>query len=527
MLGERWVSVVVPFMINEIGSKPTDQVIVKVASRLSSRLGSEACLVPLVTDVLRVLQSQPGLTDEAVEKDTTGAVLQVMLFQRLGPLLLLRVLPHACFTALPTQPADAPPTAHAAGRAAAGAGTGTLAPAPPSPGAPAPAEPPVSLESQLHGALYDRTMQELEFEDVRKVAADLLSRLRPGVVLPAMLARLAAAAARHTDAAFDAVPVKMGVYVLCSSMLYHQAAWKGLAAEFEHQVVAVLAQFLRIPLHSSRDETAADQLKRLQHGCLDTIGLVVALHCKFGASASSPTPRRFIEMIGSPGGSDGGGDGDGDGVAGGTHKAEAASPLDVVLAHLQQQSSPPPSGPGAGPGASARSADGDDAVQFRVCMANAVIASVQHLSRLEKDSTAGREVLYWHAANSLLAIGFNGTTPTRVKAAATQVLATMLFSLKDRDAFDADLPELATLCIENLTKLTGGDDGGLLRMCCLKLLAVLIERDKIRQGTVLPGSTIARLCNCLKGVANMDPSQEARSLAAQCLAHFAGGVTSA
>ena len=517
VLGERWASVVVPFIIHQIASKPKDEITIKVASRLSARLGSEACLVPLVADVLRVLQSQPGLTNEAVEKDTTGAVLQVMLFQRLAPLLLLRVLPHACFTALPAQPStasgeagEAPAADRAAASADAGAGAEADTLAPPGPMG--------SLESQLHAALYDRTMHELEFEDVRKVAADLLSRLRPGLVLPAVLARLKVMAEGHDNPAFDAVPAKMGVYVLCSSMLYHQAAWRGLAAEFEQQVVAALARFLRIPLFTSKDDRAVDQLKRLQHGCLDTIGLVIALHCNVGGGAPSRSPPRLIEVIAAAG--DGAA---GDDAAGGTHKAEATGPLDVVLGHLQQPQQPAP-GLGSGP----RTASHEDTVQFRVCMANAVIASVQHLSRLEKDSTAGREMLYKHAANSLLAIGFGGTTPTptRVKAAATQVLATMLFSLKDGDTFDVDLPELAALCTKNLTKPAGGEDGGLLRMCCLKLLAVLIERDKIREATVLPGSTIARLCNCLKGVANMDPSEEARSLAAQCLAHFAGGSPS-
>ena len=164
--------------------------------------------------------------------------------------------------------------------------------------------------------------------------------------------------------------------------------------EFENTAVPVLSEFLHIPL-TTNTEDGASQLKKLQHGSLDTIGLVLALHCGRQAKNNKPSPR-IIEVIADSSSGTGS-----DKVA---MTSMASSPLHTVLGHLR------------------RDADTGhvNSLQYRVCMANAVIACVQHLARLYEESAA-REMLYKQTSNTLLAVIFSKPTHNRVKAAAIQV----------------------------------------------------------------------------------------------------------
>jgi hypothetical protein len=215
-LGDKWRQVVVPFVLEKVLSNPEDAVVVKFAAKMAGRMGDPECADVVFSEVLRVLQSQSasgdgssgGSDDGDGGGSGDGGLAKMLLFQRLSPLLLLRTLPLASFVSNALVSRSQPPRVchnpgvgssrasvarvmgvagpkqdKVAGTAAAVTATAAGVPADEI-GADA------GLEASLATALFERTIRPFEVDNVKKVAAELLSRLRPAVVLPLALSFL-------------------------------------------------------------------------------------------------------------------------------------------------------------------------------------------------------------------------------------------------------------------------------------------------------------------------------------------------
>lgn len=150
-----WAGQIAPFVVETVLRCPSDATVVQMATRLAPRLGVGDCVVPVLRMVVRVLAEQPPVDSAVVDGDDDhGTVTKVLLFQRLSPLLVLRMLPVAVFVA---------------GRDDVFHATSTNADA-------SFGNDHALLLDQLWNVVLIRLTHELEFKDVRKVAAELLSR---------------------------------------------------------------------------------------------------------------------------------------------------------------------------------------------------------------------------------------------------------------------------------------------------------------------------------------------------------------
>jgi hypothetical protein len=215
----RWADVLAPFAISIVLSKPEDAARVQLATRMAPRLALPDCLGSVLGILLRVLREQDPLSADVLDRDSAGTLTKTLLFQRLSPLLLLRMLPNAAFTAVGSEGSsrghvsdeeqrhgratttvaseginsDGKSGAAAAliGEAGHGEESTPLGTTHEDEGA----EAVVSVADTLAGlrcVLIERMTIELEFDDVRRVAAELLSRGPPTSVFPAVLAALSA-----------------------------------------------------------------------------------------------------------------------------------------------------------------------------------------------------------------------------------------------------------------------------------------------------------------------------------------------
>ena len=367
---------------------------------------------------------------------------------------------------------------------------------------------------------------------------------------------------------------KLMVFSLCSLLAHRQAA---AASAYGNTIAAVLLKVLQIPCVMRRGQETSE-LKKLQHGSIDTLGILVSTTAAAAAAttpagnsvagaeadrtsahlilpqldatgvvplvtlatADEPTHRPKIVML-----SDDETDTDDDGAAAaaaaaavgdnvgdvddgsctnraimmeaGERKAAALDATHMVLSGLAEQ------------------AHAGSSVAFRVCMANVLISSTQHAARQSEECVQICGGIYRLSVNTLLACAGGPSNPTVVRAAAAQVLFTLCFRLLSSEIFDSDMIDLSDLCAALLNSnrehvrgggvagaLGGDGDGdgegaGILRLAGLKLLMALLGRVEQQATTALPGSTVAKLSGLLRGVAHMDPSTEARNLAAQCL----------
>ena len=369
------------------------------------------------------------------------------------------------------------------------------------------------LNAQLLSLFFRRTSNPTEFSDVRKVAAELLSRLDPKAVVPLALdcicenAKVAVGGTRGGSSVLDCddsayTTAKLMVFSICSLLAHRQSA---AAAVHSSAIATVLLQVLQIPCVLQHGQETSE-LRKLQHGSIDTLGILIGMcsldkgkPCRSGndgsgggavlshpptgtramlaqqqeagaaplvplvsLSAGEPTSQRpSIIMLSDddcgranamPTLSSGAARHDGGGSDGAQHSTAtaAAGAVHVVLRGLAGQ---------------LQDCAASVSIPFRICMANALISSSQHAARRSADDCVRIcSSVYSASVNSLLSCAGAATTPTPVRAAAVQVLFTLCFRLLSTEAFDSDMIDLADLCAvllnSNATSTQTGEDSG-------------------------------------------------------------------
>ena len=196
-----WRTKLIPFVVDGVLSSPKDGTWVQFASQLAERMGGADCAPSLLKSVLHVLHRQPKLDASALDNDNGGELTNLLLFQRLSPLLLLRMLPFNAFgSTLVVSQHEAMPSSDDS--VAPGQMRGVSLP----------------QQGSLFDVLFARTTTELEFDQVRRVAAELLSRLPADKVFPRVLARLEDKVREPSSLKADPTVAKVLVFVLCSGI---------------------------------------------------------------------------------------------------------------------------------------------------------------------------------------------------------------------------------------------------------------------------------------------------------------------
>lgn len=468
---KRWEEVVAPFVINLVLTRPEDTARVQLATRMAPRLGQPDCIGAVLSMVNDVLEAQSVLTAEALNGDATGALTKLLLFQRLSPLLLLRMLPTDAFSDPKMQFSFAP----------------------------------------IQHALLDRVSTNLEFDDVRRVSAELFSRGAVGDVFPLLLKvlhsevnALSAIQSRH-----DPSVAKGTIYSLCCGVAQQSRREHAMQALLPWTAV-ILDDCLRVFRLDSAElggVAPEDALHKLQRGCIDLLGVLLAVEAGGEASRTpsrSTVSRKIVELSDSETI-----DEDAATTVGSDEAATRrdTSVLDGLLAVLRVGTIGP----------------------APVCAANALFAADRHIRHLcAEDATVAVPIhaaLLRRSASTMLAIvaGEIGGS-IRARAACAQALFSLAFRLQNNDTFDEYREELIEVAIaalsEDVTPLSGP-----LRLGAIKLIGAVLGRavtvsvssGDVAPGVDMPGTGLARLHAVLVGLANMDPDQEVQSIATNLL----------
>nr|XP_029117568.1 uncharacterized protein LOC105034833 isoform X4 [Elaeis guineensis] len=235
-------------VIDKMFQDPSNAIIVRFMSRISEDLVEAGDLV--LHRVLLHLQEQKKM-DERWLSDCHGnfpsngsAKLGGSVFDHLSPLLLLRVLPLRVFDDIYS------PVLY--GRLCKNLEASGIC---------------INGDDCVTSLLVNRAFSMFEFEDVRKLAAELCGRLHPEVLFPIMESQL-----RHATQGRDILKMKLCLFAICTSLVardsdsaFHPAI---------HRIRKILEMVLLWPSFD------ADEVSQVQHGCIDCLALMICVEVK-------------------------------------------------------------------------------------------------------------------------------------------------------------------------------------------------------------------------------------------------------
>ncbi|KAB2636135.1 hypothetical protein D8674_026669 [Pyrus ussuriensis x Pyrus communis] len=110
--------------------------------------------------------------------------------------------------------------------------------------------------------LLKRTFCEFEFNDVRKLAAELCGRIHPEVLIPVVSSQLEIAASSR-----DILKIKACLFSVCTSLVVRGRD------SLSHPVMLKIRQTLETMLLWSSGD--GDEVSKAQHGCIDCLALMI------------------------------------------------------------------------------------------------------------------------------------------------------------------------------------------------------------------------------------------------------------
>lgn len=128
--------------------------------------------------------------------------------------------------------------------------------------------------------LLNRAFNKFEFEDVRKLAAELCGRIHPHVLCPIISSKLQNAASSH-----DVSTIKACLFAICTSLMARGniLVW--------HPAILKIREVLETVL--SWPSTGGDEVSKAQHGCIDCLAFMVCTELQapdsFGESSLDET----------------------------------------------------------------------------------------------------------------------------------------------------------------------------------------------------------------------------------------------
>lgn len=235
---EDWKVMIGP-LIDKLFAEPSNAVIVRFLSSISEHLASEADFV--FQRIICYLRRQKD-PDEGVNLNYDAAERRIDLFNRLCPLLVLRLLPlqvfndlnsSALYDELPTKLATCDDEC-----------LGT------------------QIKECVAGVLINRALNTFEFEDVRRLAAELCGRIHPNVLIPIMSYQL-----KNATNTKDLLKIKACLFSVCTSILVN-----GTDAYAHPDMFWICKTIETILLWPSVD---GDDISKAQHGCIDCLALML------------------------------------------------------------------------------------------------------------------------------------------------------------------------------------------------------------------------------------------------------------
>ncbi|KAG6556390.1 hypothetical protein Mapa_002333 [Marchantia paleacea] len=240
---EDWNNII-PFLLKKTFDEPSNAVMPRFLSSISRELAENThTLFPLL---LKKLQHQSQLTEAFISKvseDNSGSMAN-HLFERLSPLLVLRVLPLSAFNDISCKELYG-------GLTSVLAGSGTLD---------------SNMAECVTDHLLNRACGGFEFEDVRKVASEITGRLVPEIMLPLVTAQL-----EDATICQDLLRVKACLYALCTTLVIRSK--ESVNHSLMGHIRKILSSILLWPCVV--EDKAFSEVAKAQHGCIDCLALMI------------------------------------------------------------------------------------------------------------------------------------------------------------------------------------------------------------------------------------------------------------
>lgn len=353
---EDWHVMVGPF-VDKMLAEPSNAVIVRFLSHISEYLAEAVDLVfnRLILRMREQKDANECFSECQGKTDSNNEALKHEdLFSRLCPLLVIRLLPLRVFDDL-NSPLVYGKLIHNS-----------------------------AIHETRHFSIEDpeciaalminRALSKFEFEDVRKLAAELCGRLHPEALIPILSSQLESAAN-----AKDLLTIKVCLFSLCTCLMA-----RGNIA-YRHPDLLRIRNTTEIVLSWAAD---GDETSKAQHGCIDSLALMLC------AELQAPESSKGTVI-----------------------------PSDSVLAYvINQLTDDNEDIPIESNGVGGR-ADVTARLSFRLCMANILISACQKISDAGKKSCAKK-------ITPRVIRSIRGMADPEMRAACIQVLFTVAYHLK-------------------------------------------------------------------------------------------------
>uniref|UniRef100_A0A1D1ZF51 Peroxisomal membrane protein PEX21 n=1 Tax=Anthurium amnicola TaxID=1678845 RepID=A0A1D1ZF51_9ARAE len=466
---ENW-GVLIDKLIDKMFLNPSNAVLVRFMSYLSEPLAEAGDFV--LHRVLIYMQEQDMDEDwvsnrsHASYASEDASRLRDYLLSRLCPLLMLRVIPLRVFDNLKSPALYGGLCSQESLKA-----KGDMC---------------ASKNDSISALLFNRAFGLFEYEDVRKLAAELCGRLHPHVLLPVVGYHLGCASECQ-----DTLKLKACLFAVCTSLVA-----RGRESG-SHPSMSGIREAIDFVL--SWPSVDADEVSKAQHGCIDCLALMICAEVQSSESwvhSSNNTTLREPRDHAGPG-------------------AITSSVLACVIQRLTcdekgialaepdtcarqnvsplQQKLPLPN---------KLTSNASSPPTFRLCMANVLISACQ------KVASSGRYVL---AIRTLPALIFSIETivDQEIRAACLQVLFSAVYHLKS-----SVLPYSSELIKLSIKALERGSEKE--KIAAAKLLASLMASEDEIVDSISASLLEAKLV--LARVSMTDSSKDLRQLCEKLLA---------
>ncbi|KAL1549976.1 hypothetical protein AAHA92_17995 [Salvia divinorum] len=436
---EDWHVIVVP-VVDKMLAEPSNAVIVRFLSHISEYLAEAVDLV--FNRLILYMREHNDVNDsyskgkgESRETDAnTEALKHENLFIRLCPLLIIRLLPLKVFDDLNAplvygknlNNSETQETCHFV----------------------------IEDAGCIAALIINRALSKYEFEDVRKLAAELCGRLHPEVLIPILSSQLESAAN-----AKDMLKIKVCLFSLCTCLMV-----RGNNA-YRHPDLLRIRKTIGVVL--SWVSADGDEISKAQHGCIDSLALMVCTELQ------APESSKGTVISGD-------------------------SVIAYVIKQLTDDKEPihvESIGVVGKEDAAAR------LLTFRLCMANVLISACQKIPETGKKSYAKR-------ITARIIRSIKVVTDAEIRAACIQVLFTVAYNLKSLMLpYSKDLLNIA------LASLKQGSQKE--KMGGAKLLMCLMASEEEVVESISSGLLEATML--LTNLSTTDPSSQLRQMCQQLL----------
>ncbi|KAK9291087.1 hypothetical protein L1049_009274 [Liquidambar formosana] len=446
---QDWNALIGP-LIDKMFEEPSNATIVKFLSYINEHL-SEAADVVLHRVLLR-MKGQKEVDESFFSRGDRGTYtskdsveLQDSLFDRLCPLLVIRLLPLRVFNDLNSHRMYGqllnPGIMHDNGDIN------------------------ILDHDCVAALLLNRAFGKFEFEDVRKLAAELCGRIHPQVLFPIVCSQL-----EHAEDYRDILKIKACLFSICTSLVVRGRD------SLLHPVILKIRKMLETVL--SWPSLDGDEVSKAQHGCIDCLALMICAELQAPESFNDSTSRQ-ISVVG-------------DAVI-------RNSVLTYVMKQLTHDKNEFVSPQKLGSEDSAFEASVP--IPFRLCMANVLISACQKILDSGKKPFAQKTI-------PCLIHSVKGIMHLEIRAACIQVLFSAVYHLKS-----AVLPYASDLLNLSLESLVKGSEKE--RMAGAKLMASLMASEEAVVETISGGLLEAR--SVLSNISLTDSSMDLRHVCKKLL----------